>query len=193
MTHPCYRFTYIQDGNPVLSTTVAAMPSTTSYSAIDYLLDKANIHDTVTKLMLYVDLLRWDDLEKEVFTDDIHVDYTSLFGGEAVNVKSKDQIGAWKSLFERIEKSQHLLTSLIIDLPQPGSVPPPKKVQIYANYLVTLVLKDSEQKLVQNGGRYLLEVSRITPSDGGNPWRISSAKADVVYFTSNKEFYDHAN
>ncbi|KAK0243277.1 hypothetical protein EDD85DRAFT_947421 [Armillaria nabsnona] len=157
------------------------MSSTTSYSAIDYLLDKANIHDTVTKVVLYINLLRWDDLEKEVFTDDIRVDYTSLFGGEVVDVKSKDQIEAWKA---------QRYSALLIDLPQPGSVPPPKKVQVYANYVVTLVPKDGEQKLVQNGGRYLIEVSRITPLDGGNPWRISSIKADVIYFTSNKEFYD---
>lgn len=56
MTHACtiacYRFTYIQNGNLVLSTAVTAMCSTTSYSAIDYLLDKANIHDTVTKGVL---------------------------------------------------------------------------------------------------------------------------------------------
>lgn len=169
------------------------MSSTTSYSAIDYLLDKANIHDAITKGMLHIDLLRWDDLEREIFTDSIHVDYTSLFGGEAADVKSKDQIEAWKGLFKRLEKTQHLLTSLLIDLPQPGSVLPPNKVQVYANYLVTLVPKDGEQKLVQNGGRYAIEVSRITPSDGGNPWRISSMRADVTYFTSNKEFYDHQN
>lgn len=82
-------------------------------------------------------------------------------------------------------------------------------MQVYANYIVTLVPKDGQQKLVQNvvsvfltqiyervianlvlQGRYLIEVSRITPLDGGNPWRISSIKADVIYFTSNKEFYD---
>ncbi|PBK67029.1 hypothetical protein ARMSODRAFT_1020995 [Armillaria solidipes] len=169
------------------------MSSTTSYSAIDYLLDKANIHDTVTKGVLYIDLLRWDDLEKEVFTDDIRVDYTSLFGGEVVDVKSKDQIESWKGLFKRVEKSQHISTALLIDLPQPGSVPPLEKVQVYVNYVVTLVPKDGEQKLVQNGGRYLIEVSRIIPLDGGNPWRMSSIKADVIYFTSNKEFYDHEN
>lgn len=169
------------------------MSSTASYSAIDYLLDKANIHDTVTKTMLYIDLLRWDDLEKEVFTDNIRVDYTCLFGGEVVDVKSKDQIEAWKGLFKRVEKSQHLSTSLFIDLPQPGSAPPPNKVQVYANFLVTLVPKDGEQKLVQSGGRYTIEVSRIIPSDGGNPWRMSSIKADITYFTSNKEFYDHEN
>ncbi|KAK0230274.1 hypothetical protein IW262DRAFT_1453178 [Armillaria fumosa] len=159
--------------------------------------------------MLYIDLLRWDDLEKDVFTDNIRMDYTSLFGGEVVDVKSKDQIEAWKGLFNRVEKSQHLSTyayfrflldrglqgysSLFIDLAQPDSAPSPNKVQVYANYLVTLVPKDGEQKLVQSGGRYTMEVSRIIPSDGGNPWRMSSIKADVTYFTSNKEFYDHEN
>ncbi|SJL02525.1 uncharacterized protein ARMOST_05856 [Armillaria ostoyae] len=166
------------------------MSSATSYSAIDYLLDKANIHDTVTKGVLYIDLLRWDDLEREVFTDDIRVDYTSLFGGEVVNVKSKDQSNRGKACLKGWRKRY---SGLLIDLPQPGSVPPPKKVRVYANYLVTLVPKDGNQELVQNGGRYLIEVSRITPSDGGNPWRMSSIKADVIYFTSNKEFYDHEN
>ncbi|KAK0491512.1 hypothetical protein IW261DRAFT_1438124 [Armillaria novae-zelandiae] len=193
MTHPCYHFTYIQDGNLGPSTAVTAMSSTTSYTAIDYLLDKANIHDTVTKGMLYIDLLRWDDLEKEVFTDNIRVDYTSLFGGKVMDVKSTDQIEAWKGLFKRVENSQHTSTSLLIDLPPPGSVPPPNKVQIYANYLVTLVPKDDEQKLVQNGGHYIIDVSRITPSDGGNPWRTSSIKADVIYFASDKDFCDHEN
>ncbi|KAK0243278.1 hypothetical protein EDD85DRAFT_786204 [Armillaria nabsnona] len=151
----CVNLTYVDNltsltnGNPVPSTRVTS--STTSYSAIDYLLDKANIHDTVTKMMLYVDLLRWNDIEKEVFTDHIRVDYTSLLGGEVVDVTSKEQVTA--------------------------------------NVTVTLVPKDGEKGLVQNGGRYLIEVSRITPSDGGNPWRISSLEVDVIYSDGNKDFY----
>ncbi|PBK93857.1 hypothetical protein ARMGADRAFT_965431 [Armillaria gallica] len=165
------------------------MSSTTSYSAINYLLDKANIHDTVTKMMLYVDLLRWDDIEKDVFTDHIRVDYTSLLGGEVVDVTSKEQVEFWKGIMKRLEKSQHITTSLLISLPQPGSVPPPNDVQVTANVAVTLVPQDGEKGLVQNGGRYLLEVSRITPSDGGNPWRISSLEVDAIYSAGNKDFY----
>ncbi|KAK0447796.1 hypothetical protein EV421DRAFT_1733626 [Armillaria borealis] len=149
--------------------------------------------------MLYVDLLRWDDIEKEVFTDHIRVDYTSLLGGEVVDVTSKEQVEFWKGIMRRLEKSQHITTSLLIDLPQPGSVSPPKDVQVTANVAVTLVPKDGEKGLVQNGasifltliyGRYLLEVSRIAPSDGGNPWRISSLKVDVIYSAGNKDFYN---
>lgn len=187
VVHVVNYVTYIQNGNLVPPTPV--MSSTTSYSAIDYLLDKANIHDTVTKMMLYVDLLRWDDIEKEVFTDRIRVDYTSLLGGKVVDVTSKAQVEFWKGFMRRLEKSQHITTSLLIGLPQPGSVPPPKDVQVTANVAVTLVPKDGEKELVQNGGRYLLELSRITPSDGGNPWRISSLKADVIYSAGNKDFY----
>ncbi|KAK0499572.1 SnoaL-like domain-containing protein [Armillaria luteobubalina] len=160
-----------------------------SYSAIHYLLDKANIHDTVTKMMLYVDLLRWDDIENEVFTDDVRVDYTSLLSREALNVTSNEQVKLWKGIMKRLEKSQHITTSLLIGLPQPGSVPPSKDVRVTANVAVTVVPKEDGEGLVQNGGRYLLEVSRVAVSDGGNPWRISSLEVDLVYSAGNKDFY----
>ncbi|KAK0491508.1 hypothetical protein IW261DRAFT_93298 [Armillaria novae-zelandiae] len=98
-----------------------------SCSVIDCLLGKANIQDTV-KMMLYVDLLHWNDIEKEVFTNDIRVDYTSLLGVEIFNVTSKEQVELWKGIMRRLEKSQHITTSLLIGLPQPGPVPPPKDV-----------------------------------------------------------------
>lgn len=60
--------------------------------------------------MLYVDLLRWDDIEKEVFSDHLHVDYTSLLGGEVVDVTSKEQVEFWKGIMRRLEKSQHITT-----------------------------------------------------------------------------------
>ncbi|KAG7447651.1 uncharacterized protein BT62DRAFT_930675 [Guyanagaster necrorhizus] len=86
------------------------MTLTTSHSTIDYLLDEANIHDTVTKMMLYVDLLRWDDIDKEVFTDNICVDYTGLLGGEATDVTRKEQIELWKRSIGGLEKTQHITT-----------------------------------------------------------------------------------
>ncbi|KAK0461641.1 uncharacterized protein EV420DRAFT_1639937 [Desarmillaria tabescens] len=160
----------------------------TSYSAIDYLLDKANIHDTITKTFLYVDLLRWEDLEKEAFTDNIRVDCTSLFG--AGEESAYDDVCFLPLPYILPSHSSPRYRSLLIDLPQSGSIPSPMEAQVTANFSVTLVPKDGEKGLVQNGGRYHSEVSRITPSDGGNPWRISSLKADVVYFLGGKDFYE---
>ncbi|KAH8657562.1 putative peroxisome biosynthesis protein PAS1, partial [Tricladium varicosporioides] len=76
----------------------------------NYLMDRANIHDLVTKMSLFLDLSRWSALETEVFAEVVLVDYTSMFGGEPKTFTGKEQVESWKGQIEAsgAKKWQHV-------------------------------------------------------------------------------------
>ncbi|KAK4128893.1 hypothetical protein N657DRAFT_608737 [Parathielavia appendiculata] len=154
-----------------------------SYDIAQYLLDRANIHDTVTKVPLYYDTHNLAGLESEVYAPTIEIDYTSILGGEPRLVSRADWIDEVGGILNKFAASQHVTTGIIIHLPQPGArVARPDKVTVYAQVGGNLVGKseggDSTVRLTQNGG--LLEADLICDADlekqGQNPWRISKYK-----------------
>ncbi|KKY29808.1 hypothetical protein UCDDA912_g10277 [Diaporthe ampelina] len=72
-----------------------------TYTVTDFLLDRANIHDTVTKLAWYYDSHSEAGLRDEVFVPEVHVDYSKILGGEPFTIAGP--------------------AHLIIELAQPGS------------------------------------------------------------------------
>lgn len=163
--------------------------STSEYTVLDYLLDRANIHDTITKLFFLVDTREFDRVPKEVFMEEVDIDYTSLFGGEPYRITSKDQIRQWQALLGHMEKSSHVTTSILSYLPQPGTGPRPTKTSATANTVTSLVCKAVfGDPIVQSGGYYNFELVR-DPSFGGNPWRISAMKANVAWIKGNMAVY----
>ncbi|CAG8976656.1 hypothetical protein HYALB_00002172 [Hymenoscyphus albidus] len=60
--------------------------ATATYNISTYLLDRANIHYTVTKMCLLLDLKKFSELATDVFDEQVRVDYTSLLGGELYTI-----------------------------------------------------------------------------------------------------------
>lgn len=161
-----------------------------SYTSEDYLMDRANIHDLVTKMSLFLDLSRWSALETEVFAEVVLVDYTSMFGGEPKTFTGKEQVESWKGQIEAsgAKKWQHVSSSLLIDIPQPGeSVEVPKKAGAIGNVVAILQREVEGSKAVEvsNGGRY--DLNLVKTSATGNPWRINVLKADLVWLNGSWE------
>ncbi|KAG9236289.1 SnoaL-like domain-containing protein [Amylocarpus encephaloides] len=160
------------------------------YDIQSYLLDRANIHDVITKMSLYLDLKRFTSLASDVFADKMQVDYSSLLGGEPYELTGEKQAVTWMEQLGGMDCWQHVTTSILIELPQPGKgVGIPKNAGALANCVARLERREARGgPEASNGGRYDLEVIRTNKS--GNPWRISRLKADVVWFAGNMGVYE---
>ncbi|KAL2161571.1 hypothetical protein VTH06DRAFT_8133 [Thermothelomyces fergusii] len=154
-----------------------------SYEVAQYLLDRANIHDTVTKVPLYYDTVNIRGLESEVYAATIEVDYTSIMGGAPYTVPRAEWIERADGLLRKFASSQHVTTGIITDLPQPGAnVARPDKATVFAQATGSMVGKaesaDGNPPFVQNGGLLQVELVRDAglEKEGQNPWRISKYK-----------------
>ena len=147
-----------------------------TYSTSDYLLDRANIHDTVTKLYLLTDLQLWDRLAAEVpASNGIVLDYSKIFGSPPSQLSSDGLVQQWKSLMEKMTSTEHIVTGLLIDLPQPGEEKP-MKAKVIASVFVNLFREGVEGgNHTSNGGR--CEVELVREEGEGNPWRIEVFRA----------------
>ncbi|KAL1701169.1 hypothetical protein EV121DRAFT_282845 [Schizophyllum commune] len=157
------------------------------YDATQWLVDRANIHDIVIALMLYVDTRQFDKIASDVLAEELYVDYTSLLGGEPYTISNTQQAKWWEGMLTKQHALQHGILSPLIDLGQPSAErQAPSKATAHVNGGATLVSKsaDGELTTVQNGGRYELEFT-CTTSNTGNPWRISKMKAIGIWSTGD--------
>ncbi|EEQ86448.2 uncharacterized protein BDCG_01568 [Blastomyces dermatitidis ER-3] len=161
-----------------------------NYPAVDYLLDRANIHDVITKMSYYVDTRQWDKLADEVFIPtDLIIDYSKCFGVEPTQTTAREIATNWKQLMDKVDAAQHIPSAILITLPQPGTeTVEPRTAFATCNGAVTLVKKDADGgPLVSNGGRYDLELKRVSSRDSGagNPWRITKLVANLAWVEGN--------
>ncbi|KAL2154437.1 hypothetical protein VTH82DRAFT_3113 [Thermothelomyces myriococcoides] len=154
-----------------------------SYDIAQYLLDRANIHDTVTKVPLYYDTINIKGLESEVYAPSIEIDYTSIMGGTPYTISRAEWIEQADGLLHKFASSQHITTGIITNLPQPGAnATRPDNATVFAQATGSMVGKaessDGKPQFVQNGG--LLEVGLVRDAElerqGQNPWRITKYK-----------------
>ncbi|KAI1375389.1 hypothetical protein F4677DRAFT_136673 [Hypoxylon crocopeplum] len=150
---------------------------TTSYDTQAYLLDRANVHDTVTRLTLNVDLKSWDGLVKEVYAPQVIIDYTSLFGGQPLDTTGEAWAKSLEPMMGAFDSTQHVVTGLVIELPQPvKGVVRPDKCMVVANVNGHLFRRAARGgPMMHNGGRYVLDLVRLPELEqkGENPWRVS--------------------
>ncbi|OJD15145.1 hypothetical protein AJ78_04570 [Emergomyces pasteurianus Ep9510] len=162
-----------------------------NYQTIDYLLDRANIHDVITKMCYYVDTSQWDKLVDEVFIPTgLIIDYSKCFGTEAITSTAKDTVMNWKGLMEKVNTAQHIPSAIIITHPQPGQeTAAPQTAFATCNVVVTMVKQDADGgPLVSDGGRYDLELKRIAVDlPAGNPWRITKLVVTLAWVDGNSK------
>ncbi|KAL1864343.1 hypothetical protein Daus18300_007767 [Diaporthe australafricana] len=162
-----------------------------NYSVTDYLLDRANIHDTVTKLAWYYDTGSEDGLREQVFAPELYVDYSKILGGEPFTIAGPAWAAQAKKLVEKFDSSQHLYGHLIIELPQPGSSStPPATCKVLGQCGASMARREAGEggSLLQNGGQAFIEVVRLPELEakGVNPWRISSQAITPAWERGNK-------
>jgi hypothetical protein len=71
------------------------------------------IVEVVNRLFIYTDMQEWDKLQKEVFTDNVEFDMSSL-GGEKKEKSAKEICDGWKTGFAGIDSVNHLAGNYLI-------------------------------------------------------------------------------
>ncbi|KAK8136812.1 hypothetical protein PG984_004752 [Apiospora sp. TS-2023a] len=175
---------------------------TTKYTIQQYLLDRANIQDTVNKITLYYDTDNPDALADECYAPgEVVIDYTSMFAGEPLAVSNRkwaaDAIGTMRVF----DAKQHVMTGLVIkQLPQPSATKDtvsPDHCTVVANVNGHIERKAAAAaqssvaggagSMAHNGGRYEFELVRIKGLEeaGQNPWRVRKHKCILTWSDGN--------
>jgi len=76
---------------------------------------REQIVEVINKLFVYTDFQEWDKLQHEVFTDQVLFDMSS-FGGEKMNITSKNICQIWKDGFVGIDAINHLGGNYLIEI-----------------------------------------------------------------------------
>ncbi|KAB5549859.1 hypothetical protein GE09DRAFT_1128067 [Coniochaeta sp. 2T2.1] len=154
-----------------------------SYTATQYLLDRANIHDTVRKLTLYYDTANIPGLATEVFAKVVKVDYSLLTGSPVVTVDGPTWAATVGEVLAKYDSTQHVVSNMVVDLGgQPGgggARQRPGRASVYGHangHLVKAAARGGP--LMQNGVVYFIELERDAEleKEGVNPWRIVHQK-----------------
>ncbi|KAH6650256.1 hypothetical protein F5144DRAFT_38779 [Chaetomium tenue] len=172
-----------------------------SYGITQYLLDRANIHDTVTKVPLYYDTVNIPALHAEVYGPSIEIDYTSVLGGAPYTISRDEWIARIGVLLDAFESSQHVTSGIIAHLPQPGEgVTRPEKVLVQAQVSGNMIGKlqaggSGEAPFMQNGGLLEAELQRDEEIEakGQNPWRITKYKVIKKWDKGDPKVFDFSS
>jgi hypothetical protein len=70
--------------------------------------DRCDIADRVGALAVHVDARHWDQI-LDLFAPQVHVDYTSLFGGEPQSLAREQLVDGWRRLLPGFTRTTHVI------------------------------------------------------------------------------------
>jgi hypothetical protein len=134
---------------------------------------KEDIIEIVNKLFVYTDNKEWDKLQKEVFTDIVDFDMTSL-GGDVSKKTSRQICEEWDKGFEGLDAINHLAGNHIIDIHNSSA-----DVFVYATatHYKNVAVNGKTREFV---GSYNLHLVKT-----GDIWKIDRFKYNLKYATGN--------
>ena len=78
------------------------------------------VRDTITHVAHYLDARRYREL-RELYADELELDYTQLFGGEVQRMRADDLITSWSERLAGLAATQHLLGPIDVTLQGSGA------------------------------------------------------------------------
>jgi hypothetical protein len=142
--------------------------------------DADEIRRTITAFSHHVDHRRWHELQG-LFTDEVVVNYTSLFGGEPQTVAAPDLIASWRTRLHPLRATQHLLGPIAVEL---GDGQASAACHVRGYHFREGLAGGAEWMIA---GHYLFSLRR-EPSG----WRIESVELGLFYQTGNTHLLDEA-
>ena len=160
-----------------MSTTTTTTSEATAKNAgqdpLRQLGDRLEVQDTVTRMSWLLDRREWDAL-REVFADQVLLDYTQPFGGEPETLTSAELVERWRTQVGHLDSTQHVTSGILVDVDGDHA-------RVTANVLAHLRREGTLGSPVwHNGGHYDLRLQR---SGGG--WRITALTAEVSWAEGN--------
>lgn len=99
----------------VLTTLAAGAALTLSAQAAVPQTDIAAIETRIEAVAVLVDLNAYDRLET-LFADELVVDYSSLFGGEAETLAASELMARWAGLVPGFDRTRHAISDIEVEL-----------------------------------------------------------------------------
>ena len=142
----------------------------------DLVKDRIAITDVVNSMGTLADLGQYDRLQ-QLFTDEVTVDYTSLFPGEVQNISSEQLMTQWQSTLPGFDATQHLITNHQIEVSG-------DEATAIAYVRATHKLGDAMWVV---GGYYVDELVR---TDEG--WKLQAIQYNALYEEGNRSLVEQA-
>lgn len=138
--------------------------------------ERAAITEVVNAIATLADLRQWSKL-RQLLTEEVTVDYTSLFAGEIQNIASNQLISQWQSVLPGFDATQHTITNhhIIINA---------NKATAIAYVRATHKL-DNELWIV--GGYYIDELIKTDTA-----WKIKAIKYNAMYEEGDRSLLEKA-
>ena len=142
--------------------------------ATENMTTREQIIETVNKLFIYTDYREWEKLQNEVFTENVHLDMSSL-GAEPMDTTAREICEMWNTGFKDIDAVNHLGGNYLVELIADD------KAKVFA-YATATHFKQSATKgqTREFVGSYDLELEL---TDSG--WRIYSFTYNLKYMSGN--------
>jgi SnoaL-like domain len=137
--------------------------------------DRLGVIETCTRMAWHADEREWDAL-RDVFADEVRVDYTSLQGGEPAIVSRDELVESWAGLLGKLAATQHLLTNHLVTVS--GDIAA-CTAAFQATHLLPNPHGDPSWTL---GGTYRFELVRDGPT-----WRISAVTMTATWARGNQQ------
>ena len=135
--------------------------------------DRLAILELTGNLALLLDARDWDALEG-LFTDPVHYDRTSLFGGEPETLSPAELVEGYRQALGNLDAIHHLITCQVINLDG-------DQATCAANMQGTHVLANSSGGPMWTvGGRHDYQLKRTAAG-----WKIAGLKFTVQWATGN--------
>ena len=149
------------------------MTTTTSDPAATEIADRLAILELTGNLALLLDARDWNALET-LFTDPVHYDRTSLFGGEPQTLSPAELVDGYRQALGNLDAVHHLITCQVIVLDG-------DRATCAANMQGTHVFANtSGDPMWTVGGRHDYQLSRT--ADG---WKIAGLTFTIQWATGN--------
>ena len=157
----------------IISSTTIGNPNALSDAQLR---DRLAITDVVNSVGTLADLGEYSQLE-QLFTEEVTVDYTSLFPGEVQNIPSQQLMTQWQSVLPGFDATQHMISNhqITIDGDEATAV---------AYVRATHKLGD-EMWVV--GGYYVDELVR---TDEG--WKLKAIQYNALYEEGDRSLVEQA-
>jgi len=137
--------------------------------------DRYAIVEICTRMAWHTDQREWDQLT-EVFAERVRLDYTSLNGGEPVELTPRQIVQAWSGLLGNLDATQHLITNHLVTVDGDAAV---CTAAFQATHRLASALGSPLWML---GGTYHVDLIRTV---GG--WRISGVVMTATWAEGNKD------
>ncbi|KIF77832.1 hypothetical protein QR77_36365 [Streptomyces sp. 150FB] len=136
---------------------------------------RIEVIETCTRMAVHADRREWA-LLSGLFTEKVLLDYTSLGGGEPVQLTPQEIVDAWSATLGGYDATQHLVANHLVQVDGDRAV-------CTASFQATHLLSSSlGSPLWTLGGDYRWELSRT-----GGRWLINSIVMEATWGDGNKD------